>query len=206
MKLKVPLGITIILVLLQVADYYFKVPVINTVAANLTVAILVMSAIAVGIGIISLTRIHVRRIVGKRPHSLESAIMLITLAIFILVGAVLGSGDPSYVYMFQNIIVPLDSAMFSLAGFFMASAAYRAFRARSREALALLVAAVIVMLGQAPIGETFWSGFPVLSQWILDVPNTGGVRALIMGIAIGMLSLTIRMLMGHEKGYLGTGA
>jgi len=206
MKLKVPLGITIILVLLQVADYYFKVPVINTAAANLTVAILVMSAIAVGIGIISLTRIHVRRIVGKRPHSLESAIMLITLAIFILVGAVLGSGDPSYVYMFQNIIVPLDSAMFSLAGFFMASAAYRAFRARSREALALLVAAVIVMLGQAPIGETFWSGFPVLSQWILDVPNTGGVRALIMGIAIGMLSLTIRMLMGHEKGYLGTGA
>jgi len=206
MKLKVPLGITIILVLLQVADYYFKVPVINTVAANLTVAILVMSAIAVGIGIISLTRIHVRRIVGKRPHSLESAIMLITLAIFILVGAVLGSGDPSYVYMFQNIIVPLDSAMFSLAGFFMASAAYRAFRARSREAIALLVAAVIVMLGQAPIGEAVWSGFPVLSQWILDVPNTGGVRALIMGIAIGMLSLTIRMLMGHEKGYLGTGA
>ena len=206
MKLKVPLAITIILVLLQVADYYFKVAVINTAAANLTVAILVMSAIAVGIGIISLTRIHVRRIVGKRPHSLESAIMLITLAIFILVGAVLGSGDPSYVYMFQNIIVPLDSAMFSLAGFFMASAAYRAFRARSREALALLVAAVIVMLGQAPIGEAVWSGFPVLSQWILDVPNTGGVRALIMGIAIGMLSLTIRMLMGHEKGYLGTGA
>lgn len=206
MKLKVPLAITIILVLLQVADYYFKVPVINTVAANFTVAILVMSAIAVGIGIISLTRIHVRRIAKKRPHSLESAIMLITLAIFILVGAVLGSGDPSYIYMFQNIIVPLDSAMFSLAGFFMASAAYRAFRARSREALILLVAAVIVMLGQAPIGETFWSGFPILSQWILDVPNTGGVRALIMGIAIGMLSLTIRMLMGHEKGYLGTGA
>jgi hypothetical protein len=206
MKLKVPLAITIILVLLQVADYYFKVPVINTVAANFTVAILVMSAIAVGIGIISLTRIHVRRIVKKRPHSLESAIMLITLAIFILVGAVLGSGDPSYIYMFQNIIVPLDSAMFSLAGFFMASAAYRAFRARSKEALILLVAAVIVMLGQAPIGEAFWSGFPILSQWILDVPNTGGVRALIMGIAIGMLSLTVRMLMGHEKGYLGTGA
>jgi len=206
MKLKVPLAITIILVLLQVTDYYLKVPVINTVAANFTVAILVMSAIAVGIGIISLTRIHVRRIVKKRPHSLESAIMLITLAIFILVGAVLGSGDPSYIYMFQNIIVPLDSAMFSLAGFFMASAAYRAFRVRSREAMILLVAAVIVMLGQAPIGEAFWSGFPILSQWILDVPNTGGVRALIMGIAIGMLSLTIRMLMGHEKGYLGTGA
>jgi len=205
MKLKVPLAITIILVLLEVADYYFAVPVINTVAANFTVATLVMSAIAVGIGIISLGRIHVSRIVKRKPHSLESAIMLITLAAFIVVGAVLGSGDPNYVYMFQNIIVPLDSAMFSLAGFFMASAAYRAFRARSREASILLVAAVLVMLGQAPIGEVFWSGIPQISQWILDVPNTGGVRALIMGIAIGMVSLTIRMLMGHEKGYLGAG-
>jgi len=206
MKLKLPLAITIILTMLSVADYYFKVPAINTIARDVTVATLVMSACAIGIGIISLTKIHVNRIAKKKPHSLESVIMLVTLAAFILVGAVLGSGDPNYVYMFQNIIVPLDSAMFSLAGFFMASAAYRAFRARSNEALVLLVAAVLVMLGQAPIGEALWSGFPNVSQWILDVPNTAGVRALIMGIAIGMLSLTIRMLMGHEKGYLGAGA
>lgn len=206
MKLKIPLAITIVLVLLEVADYFFQVPIINSIARDVTVATLVMSACAVGIGIISLARIHVTRITKKRPHSLESAIMLVTLAAFILVGAVLGSASPNYVYMFQNIIVPLDSTMFSLAGFFMASAAYRAFRARSNEALILLIAAVLVMLGQAPIGEAVWSGFPGISQWILDVPNTAGVRALIMGIAIGMLSLTIRMLMGHERGYLGAGA
>ena len=206
MKLKLPLAITIVLVLLEVADYFFQVPVINSIARDVTVATLVMSACAIGIGIISLARIHVTRITKKRPHSLESAIMLATLAAFILVGAVLGSADPNYVYMFQNIIVPLDSTMFSLAGFFMASAAYRAFRARSNEALILLIAAVLVMLGQAPIGEALWSGFPGISQWILDVPNTAGVRALIMGIAIGMLSLTIRMLMGHERGYLGATA
>jgi len=206
MKLRLPLAITIILVLLEVADYFFQVPIINSLARDVTVAILVMSACAIGLGIISLTKIHVARISKKKPHSLESVIMLVTLAAFILVGSVLGSGDPNYVYMFQNIIVPLDSTMFSIAGFFMASAAYRAFRARSNEALALLVAAVLVMLGQAPIGEAIWSGFPGICQWILDVPNTAGVRALIMGIAIGMLSLTIRMLMGHERGYLGTGA
>jgi len=206
MKLKLPLAITIVLVLLEVADYFFTVPIINSIARDVTVATLVMSACAIGIGIISLARIHVTRITKKRPHSLESAIMLVTLAAFILIGAVLGSANPNYVYMFQNIIVPLDSTMFSLAGFFMGSAAYRAFRARSNEALFLLIAAVLVMLGQAPIGETLWSGFPGISQWILDVPNTAGVRALIMGIAIGMLSLTIRMLMGHERGYLGATA
>lgn len=205
MKFKVPLAITVALLLLEVADYFVKVPIINTMAGNVTVAVLVMGACAVGIGIISLTRIHVNRIVKRTPDRLESTIMLVTLSVFILSGVMLGSADPSYVYMFQNIIVPLDSTIFSLTGFFMASAAYRAFRARSKEALVLLVAAVLVMLGQAPVGEAFWSGFPTIAQWIMDVPNTAGVRALIIGIAIGMLSLTIRMLTGHEKGYLGAG-
>jgi hypothetical protein len=205
MKFKIPLAITVALLLLEVADYFVKIPVINTMAGNVTVAVLVMGACAVGIGIISLTRIHANKIVKRHPDRLESTIMLVTLCVFILTGVVLGSADSSYIYMFQNIIVPLDSTMFSLTGFFMASAAYRAFRVRSKEALVLLVAAVLVMLGQAPVGEAFWSGFPTIAQWIMDVPNTAGVRALIIGIAIGMLSLTIRMLTGHEKGYLGAG-
>jgi hypothetical protein len=206
MKIKIPLTITIVLVMLEVADYFLRVPIINTLAKDVTVASLVISACAIGIGIISVTRLHVKRIVRKEPTSLESALMLITLAVFILAGAMLGSGDPNYVYMFQNVIVPLDSTLFSLTGFFMASAAYRAFRVRSKEALVLLAAAVLVLIGQAPVGESFWIGFPLICQWILDVPNTAGVRALIIGIAIGMLSLVLRMLMGHEKGYMGAGA
>ncbi len=205
MKIKLPLAITTIILVLMVADYFVKDPLLNPLVRDLTKAILIMTACAVGIGVIRLIKLNVDRITVRKTNRLESAITLIAFAAFVIVGAILGSGHPNYAYMFNTIIVPLDSTMFALSGFYMASAAYRAFRARSEEAFVLLLAGVVVMLGQAPVGEVLWSATPSLSQWIMDVPNTAGVRALIMGIAIGMLSLTIRMITGHEKGYLASG-
>jgi hypothetical protein len=205
MKIRLPLAITTIILVLMVADYFVRVPLLNSLVRDLTKAILIMTACAVGIGVIRLVKLNVDRIAVRKTNRLESAITLISFAAFVIVGATLGQGNPNYAYMFNTVIVPLDSTMFALSGFFMASAAYRAFRARSKEASIMLLAGIIVMLGQAPVGEVLWPATPLLSQWVMDVPNTAGVRAMIMGIAIGMLSLTIRMITGHEKGYLASG-
>jgi hypothetical protein len=40
MKIKLPLAITTVFLLIEVADYYLMIPVIKTVAKDLTVAIL----------------------------------------------------------------------------------------------------------------------------------------------------------------------
>ena len=60
------------------------------------------------------------------------------------------SGRPQrgpYPWLFDYVQVPMQSTMFSLLAFFVASASYRAFRARTVHATLLLVAGCLVMLG-----------------------------------------------------------
>ena len=63
-----------------------------------------------------------------------------------------------FVWMFNNVQVPADATMFSILAFFIASAAYRTFRARTPEAAILLVSAIIVMIGRVPIGASHLPG------------------------------------------------
>ncbi len=73
-------------------------------------------------------------------------------------------------WIFNHVFVALDATMFSLLAFFIASAAFRAFRARTPEATALLIAGCIMMIGRVPFGE--WLGsVTVLSTEISNLPD-----------------------------------
>ncbi|MFH0889205.1 MAG: hypothetical protein V1871_08365 [Planctomycetota bacterium] len=106
-------------------------------------------------------------------------------------------------WIFKNAITPLSATMFSIIGFFIASAAFRAFRARSWEATLLLLSGVIIILGQTPLGGMIWQGIPDIMTWILAVPNTAAKRAIVFGIALGSIAFSLRIIFGIERAYLG---
>ncbi|MDI6788471.1 MAG: hypothetical protein QME51_08885, partial [Planctomycetota bacterium] len=108
-------------------------------------------------------------------------------------------------WIFKHGITPLSATMFSIIGFFIASAAFRTFRARSIEATLLLLAAVIIMLGQTPLGQMLWQGIPDIMVWLFNVPTTAAKRALLFGIAMGSIAFSLRIIFGIERAYLGGG-
>jgi len=105
----------------------------------------------------------------------------------------------SYTVLYDGLFVALGSAMFSLLGFYIAAAAYRAFRVRSAESALMMVAALCVMLGQIPFGIWLWDGFPELRLWLLSTPSTAAFRAIKIGAAVAGLILAFRMWFSIES-------
>ena len=119
-------------------------------------------------------------------------------------------GGSFFDWIFQNIFIPLEATMFSLLAFFIASAAFRAFRARSFEATALLIAGCVVMIGRVYLGEII--GVPDsdynltgLSGWILNNPNAAAQRGIVLGVLLSMVAISLRIIFGIERTYMGGG-
>jgi len=111
-------------------------------------------------------------------------------------------------YMFRHffdfVMMPIMATVFSLLAFFIASAAYRAFRARNLLATLLLIAALIVMLRfnpYIPAGEYVNR----LSNWLMNVPNLAAQRAIVIGVGLGIVSTALKVILGIERGYMGKG-
>jgi uncharacterized membrane protein YhaH (DUF805 family) len=109
----------------------------------------------------------------------------------------------AYDMFYEYLYVPTGATIFSLLGFFMASAAVRSFRARSFETTILLLAAVIVMLGRAPLGEQVTGYVPRLTEWIMAIPNTAAKRGVLLGASLGAIATSFRIIFGIERSYLG---
>lgn len=170
-------------------------------------------AFAFFLGLYSLLNLHAQRIKRRYSGWAYSVFVYIGFAVMVLSaawnggkGPLVGKGtgdlyDWFYLYMF----VPSESSMFALLAFFIASAAYRTFRARTTEAAILLIAAVIVMLGRIPIGALIWDQLPDLQQWLMTIPNMAAKRGIVLGVYLGAIATALRIIFGIERSYLGGG-
>ena len=190
-------------------------------------------------------------------------------------GSVVQEGTPFW-WIFKFGITPLTATMFAMLAFYIASAAFRAFRAKNLEATLLLGTAFVVLLGQIYFGvwvtsflpdlESYVTSFPEatrnvvlaiglqveagvplseivingvkyasmsadqqaiaaqtseyiggwwyqllnglrlenLTQVILDVPQKAGNRAIMIGIALGIVSTSLKVILGVDRSYLGS--
>ena len=172
---------------------------------------LVIGPFALVLAIATLVQTHWTRIRRRSEYWQYSFLVFIGMIIMLGFGIPFGQQNSVVVWLFEYVQVPMDATMFSLLAFFIASAAYRAFRARTLEATLLLGAALIVMIGNVPIGDVIWNAVMPFRdnlpsearQWILDNPNLSARRGIILGISLGVISQSIRIILGIERSYLG---
>jgi hypothetical protein len=190
--------------------------------------LIIVAGFALPLGIVNVIQNNSRRAARREkgwPYAVVLLIGLFVTGALGVFGAVSGEGigfrsdgtSTPFKWIEDNAFRPLQATIFALLAFFMASAAFRAFRARNTEATILLVAGLLVMLGRVPLLEFLATPFPALmpaaaegslrlgqlTEWIMNVPNSAAQAGIIIGAALGAAAMAIRVILGIERSYLG---
>lgn len=211
LRRQLPLLITFVMGLLFSAQYYVPHPVSEAMLTAVNKWLQIIGGFALILGITSLFHLHAVKIRRKEPGWGYSFVLYAGMLGTIVVGLwangkeMINGAGTAFGWVYSYLMVPLQGTMFALLAFFIASAAYRSFRARSREAAVLLIAAVIVMMGRVPLGEYLVPISGDISQWILNVLNASVRRAILIGISLGAVALSLKIIFGIERAYLGGG-
>ncbi len=220
MKRRLPLLIVLLSGIFAALAFVIPHPTVRSVDEVFRNDVLrIITAFSLVLGIGSILRHHLIKIKRKAEHWPFSWVTVISLFVSAIIG-LLGGIDPNrpgilptsiggfsfhIQNLFTNIMVPLGATMFALLAFFMASAAYRAFRARNFEATLLLIAAFVLMIGAVPLTRVIARPLPAFAEWILAVPNTAAKRGIGFGVSLGIFATSLKILLGIERGWLGGG-
>ncbi len=204
MRKEVPLIITFLAGTFFIADYFIPHTGFSNIAAMINGWAIIVVAFSYVLGVGNVLRINVARITKKEKDWVLKVILVICLFFMLGIGIFGGIGENTIFYwFFYNTYNPMQATMFALLAFFIASAAFRAFRVRTLQAALLAVTAVLVMIGRVPLGESIWRKFPDFTEWIMNVPQLAGKRAILIGAALGAISTGLKVITGLERTYLG---
>ena len=217
MKREVPLFLTAAIGLFMIASFFVPHHWVSVPADFLQACAIIIVAFGYVLGGANVLRVNLEGISRREPDWGHKIVLVVSLIVTFVIGIVDGmrahgsfpaEGSGSK-WIYDNLYATMSATMFSLLAFFIASAAFRAFRIRTLEAGLLAVAALIVMLGRVPVGDVMTHGLPeqirlgVLQQWIMDFPQNASKRAILIGAALGVMATGLRVILGIERSYLG---
>lgn len=182
---------------------------LRLVSAELLRWVTVIAAFAILVGVINVVTQHLRRVIQRDQRWLYSIALIIgvlippALALYeYLVNAQI---DVTTTAVFQDMIrwvyTPLSVSILALLTFFAVTASIRAIGSGNRQAIVLIVVALVMLVVQIPL----FADMPLLGEsvaWVQQYVALAGLRGLVFGAAIGAIVASTRILLGLDRPYL----
>ncbi len=225
MKREIPLVLTALIGAIMIVGFFVPHEWASVPADYLQQCAVIVVAFGYALGGANVFRVNLDAVFRKQRDWPYKIVLLVGMVVMLVFGLFVDRSrfqDPGTVsvWLYDHLYVPMNATMFALLAFYIASAAFRAFRIRSLEAGLLAAAALVVMVGRVPVGDVVvraivdHDGVPhairalrigALQEWIMDVPQNAAKRAVLMGAAMGVMATGLRVILGIERAYLGGG-
>jgi hypothetical protein len=165
-----------------------------------------LAAIALILGVLNLLLVHLTRLFKEK--NLYSGVLVLGI-LLVFAAAVLDSlsGRNTVDLLFNWVQAPLEAALASLLAIFLLLAGVQLLkRQRTRWAFLFSLTAIVMLFGQALLTSRLLPAAlrqPVnqVYEFVQNVVVTAGIRGLLIGVALGTLLLSLRLLMGVERPY-----
>jgi hypothetical protein len=205
MRQKLPslivVAVTIGVGLIVLAHQFIENSLLDALGGVLVAWAAIVAAFAVLLGLFNVLAVHTQRIIRRDGSVWSSTVILVTAAVVLLLVLPSGGTSPESGWVFRNLYQPLEASFLALLVFFIATAAFRALRARSWETTLLIAAAIIVLIGSAPIAGLISPQLSAAKDWVMNVPTVAGVRGILLGVALGVVATGLRLLTGLDRPY-----
>lgn len=203
MNRKVALSACSVFGFIMFAQYFSSHPIARTVNQAVLEYWQIIFAFTLLVGIVGYLR-HSFTQMKKPGNRIYTAAGLVGMVAMPSVAIIWGiKADTPFMWLFENVQAPLQATVFALLAFYVASASFRGFRARSTQAVVLLLAASIILISRSALGGIIGDWLPELSQWIRNYPSMAARRAILIGIGLGSVTTSLRVILGIERTWLG---
>lgn len=197
-----PMSIGLISGMTIVIGFFAGGPAILSVSSVLArwTSIVAACGFVLGFGVLVLRH---ARIIWRGDVGWYASIVLLIAAFFVVINGLApgsrGANDAIVAWTFNYVYVPVGSTLFALLAVYAAIAAYRVLRIGSWNAVALALGALSVLLGRSPVVGQMIPRTADVSGWILAYPVAAALRAVIVGIAVGIVIVGIRVMSGADR-------
>jgi hypothetical protein len=205
MKRTVPLLITMVSGLFVLVGFFIREPHVRGVYDDIQQYVIVIIAFTYVLGVANLLQTNIQHVQRRSTDWPYKIVLLVGLFATMAVGYSEGlhylDDGSAFSWIYDTFYSSMSATMFALLAFFIASAAFRAFRVRTLEALLLSIAAFILIIGRVPIGAAIHPWIPQAADWLMEFPQNAAKRGILMGAALGVMATGLRVIFGVEKTY-----
>ncbi|HEU0293776.1 MAG TPA: hypothetical protein VFR47_13630 [Anaerolineales bacterium] len=200
-------AIAILSGLIVLLGYLYPLDALIRSRGMLTNWAVIVAAMAVLVAVVHLVLVHMDKIRRREKNSIYGVVLVASLLVTVLIGISgerLGMAGPFMRFAVDAIIVPVEGSLMAILAVTLVYASIRLLRRRADVMTVIfLVVAVLFLIAVMPTPVGPMPGDFLLLQ-SLRLFSDGGARGLLIGIALGTLLTSLRVLFGIDRPYGGS--
>lgn len=199
MRRPVIAALVVVVGVLLLADFLVVNQSLGEIAGLLVDAVILVAAGAALAGVAALAWRRGRDLWRRRGDPVGALMVLAGMGAMLVAGlrpGAEGASDPTVAWLIAALLVPIAATLFGLLFLTTLAAARRSLATGQRDAILLVVAALVTLVLLLPLGGEVGTWLGGAAGWMLDVPVGAVFRGLLLGVAILTAVFAARTLLG----------